>query len=78
MEQEQEKRDRLIAEWILRIATLEKLLLSKGIITNQELAKSYADSIAKMTEFMKIVLANEDIKDEFVKVIQTQKEIQNT
>ena len=55
--EEQDKRDRLIAEWILRIATLEKLLLSKGLITDKELAEAYMDSISKMTEFMKAIVA---------------------
>jgi len=55
--EEQDKRDRLIAEWILRIATLEKLLLSKGLITDKELVKAYEDSISKMTEFMKAIMA---------------------
>ncbi len=55
MKEEQDKRDRLVAEWILKIASLEKLLLSKGLITKQELAESYMDSVTKMNEFMKIV-----------------------
>lgn len=56
----QDKRDRLIAEWILKIATLEKLLLSKGLITEQELAETYRDSLSKMNEFMKIVKTQRD------------------
>lgn len=56
----QDKRDRLVAEWILRIATLEKLLLTKGLITKQELAESYVNSMSKMNEFMKIAKAQRD------------------
>jgi hypothetical protein len=56
---EVDKRDRLVAEWILKIATLEKLLLSKGLITEQELAESYVDSVTKMNEFMKLTMAQD-------------------
>jgi hypothetical protein len=55
--EEQDKRDRLIAEWILRAATLEKLLLSKGLITDKELVKAYKESVSQMTEFIKIIAA---------------------
>ena len=61
--QEQDKRDRLVAEWILRIATLEKLLLSKGIITKEELAESYMDSMVKMNEFMKVMAQTNNEKN---------------
>ncbi|KKN60993.1 hypothetical protein LCGC14_0526180 [marine sediment metagenome] len=57
---EQDKRDRLVAEWILKVATLEKLLLSKGLITQQELAESYMESVTHMNDFMKIVMAQKN------------------
>jgi hypothetical protein len=54
---EQEKRDGLVAEWILRIASLEKVLISKGLISQQELAEAYLGSVAKLGELMSIVQA---------------------
>ncbi len=49
---EQEKRDRLTAEWILRIAALEKALISKGVVTEQEVNDSLKEAISRLSEFM--------------------------
>ncbi|MDP2683525.1 MAG: hypothetical protein Q8P20_00560 [bacterium] len=60
VETEQDKRDRLIAEWILRIATIEKVLISKGIITIDEISAEYVNSISKMKEFMNNNIRKDD------------------
>ena len=54
------RRDRLVAEWILKIASLEKLLISKGIIEERELAETYVDSLSKMNEFIKAMQKNKN------------------
>jgi hypothetical protein len=59
-EKEQDKRDGLVAEWILRIASLEKVLISKGLITQDELAHSYLESVAKLGELMSVVQTAEE------------------
>lgn len=56
----QDKRDMLIAEWILKIATIENLLVSKKIITEQEIATSYFNNISKMNDFLKARLEQND------------------
>ncbi len=60
---EQDKRDRLIAEWILRIASLERLLLDKGLITAKEVSEYMADSVVKMNEFLKLAQDDDNKQD---------------
>jgi len=59
-DKEQDKKDRLVAEWILRIASLERLLLDKGIITEEEINKCLAKSIAQFGEIMKEQMSNKN------------------
>jgi len=60
---EQDKRDRLIAEWILRIASLERLLLDKGLITVEEVSEYMADSVIKMNDFLKLAQEDDNKQD---------------
>jgi len=63
-DKEQDKRDRLVAEWILRIASLERLLLNKGIITDNELSECLTKSVAQFGEIIKAMEAQKSNKED--------------
>lgn len=54
----------LTAEGILRIAALERLLVSKGVITQDELNKSYDHCVSQFATLLGHVLAKTEEKEE--------------
>ena len=51
---DQKKRDLVLAEWILKISVIEKALLSKGILTENDIAASAMEINEKMNAFVKL------------------------
>lgn len=49
-----EKRDQLITETLLRISSLEKLLISKGVLTQKEISEAFLSEANKLIEVMKL------------------------
>jgi hypothetical protein len=58
----EEERDMLISETLLRVSCLEKLIIAKTSITQEELSAAYIEATAKLTELMKN-LADKDAED---------------
>ena len=49
-----DKRDQLITETLLRISSLEKLLIAKGLITQKEISESFLGEANKLIEVMRL------------------------
>ena len=46
------KRDLLVGEWVIRIAALERTLIKKGILTQEELNESFKECIEEYGQVM--------------------------
>ena len=51
---EEEKRDLLMAEWILKVTVLERVLISKGLITAEDISNIAEEVLEKMSNFQNI------------------------
>lgn len=49
-----QKRDQLITETLLRLSSLEKLLIAKGLVTQEEISGSFLAEANKLIEVMRL------------------------
>ena len=62
---EDQRRDQLLVDALLRVYSLEKLLISKNVLSEEEIAKSYIEAVKQLKGVMETALGkNFDGKEE--------------
>jgi len=56
---EQEKRDLLLTEFILKVAVLEKVLTDKGLITKEDMSSAVSSIQDKLVDFLEAKVSYE-------------------